>query len=272
MYTTALPWNITAKAGRFFADFGRIPKYHQDALPFVNFPLAVDRFIGGESQADGAEVYYLFPTPFFLRGTIGVMNKIGAENERIDNTKHRALSRFTYMSRLASYFDLTDNHSVEIGSSLAYTPSVRISGAGSGGYRALGGVDLTFRYQPLGSTLYQGLVWGSELFANSERFASDDSVKRRNAYGGYSYLEGKLNKNWSTGFLFDFAPNVDRPSERTFGYSPFLTWQISEFNRLRFQYSYLSNNFRADKDERGNQFYVQWTTVMGADVHGFRVR
>src|SRR5206468_504917 len=76
--TTALPWNLTAKGGRFFADFGRLPKYHQDALPFVNFPLAIERMIGGESQADGAELYYLFPTPFFLRATLGGMNKIGA--------------------------------------------------------------------------------------------------------------------------------------------------------------------------------------------------
>src|SRR5262245_54522593 len=26
--TTSLPWNLTAKAGRFFADFGRLPKNH----------------------------------------------------------------------------------------------------------------------------------------------------------------------------------------------------------------------------------------------------
>ncbi len=270
--TTALPWNLTAKGGRFFSDFGRLPKYHQDALPFVNFPLAIDRMIGGESQADGAELYYLFPTPFFLRATLGGMNKIGAENERVDNTKFRSESRFTYLGRLQSYFDLTDNHSIEVGSSLAYTPSVRISGDSSGSDRVLTGIDLTYRYQPLASTLYQGLVWGSELFTNSERVAVDDSAKRRRSYGGYSYAELKLNKNWSTGFLFDYAPVVDNPSHRTLGYSPFLTWQISEFNRLRFQYSHLSNNFRADKAENGNQFFLQWTTVMGVDIHGFRVR
>ena len=270
--TTALPWNLTAKGGRFFADFGRLPKYHQDALPFVNFPLAIERMIGGESQADGAELYYLFPTPFFLRATLGGMNKIGAENERVDNTKSRSWSQFTYMGRLSSYFDLTDNHSIELGSSLAYTPSVRISGDPSGSDRILSGVDMTFRYQPLASTLYQGLVWGSELFTNSERFPFDDGAKRRRGYGGYSYAELKLNKNWSTGFLFDYAPMVDNPSQRTLGYSPFLTWQISEFNRLRFQYSHLSNNFKADKAENGNQFFLQWTTVMGVDIHGFQIR
>jgi hypothetical protein len=270
--TTALPWNLTAKGGRFFADFGRLPKYHGDALPFVNFPLSIDRMIGGESQADGAELYYLFPTPFFLRATLGGMNKIGAENERVDNTKSRSWSRFTYLGRLQSYFDLTDNHSIEIGSSLAYSPSVRISGDPSGSNRVLSGIDLTYRYQPLASTLYQGLTWGSELYVNSERLPSDDVSKRQRSYGGYSYAELKLNKNWSTGFLLDYAPVVESPRQRTISYSPFLTWQISEFNRLRFQYSHLNNNFRADKAENGNQFFVQWTTVIGVDTHGFRVR
>jgi hypothetical protein len=285
--TTSLPWNLTAKGGRFFADFGRFPKYHPHELPFVNQPLSIQRMVGGESQADGAEVNYLFPTPFFLRATFGGYNKIGAENEQVDNLKPRAASRFTYLGRLNTYFDLTDNHSVELGTSLAYTPSVRLQGDASGGDRILGGVDLTYRYQPLASTVYQGFTWGSEFYNNSQRFPFDIEVpnpddpsilvtqtvgERRRSYGGYSYGELKLNKNWATGFLFDYAPIVDNPSQRTLSYSPYVTWYLSEFNRLRLQYSYLKNNFSADKAEKGNQFFVQWTTVIGAHTHGFLTR
>ena len=285
--TTSLPWNLTAKGGRFFADFGRFPKYHVHELPFVNQPLSIQRMVGGESQADGAEVNYLFPTPFFLRATFGGYNKIGADNEQVDNLKPRAASRFTYLGRLNTYFDLTDNHSVELGTSLAYTPSVRLQGDASGGDRILGGVDLTYRYQPLASTVYQGFTWGSEFYNNSQRFPFDIAVpdpndpsilvtqtvgERRRSYGGYSYAELKLNKNWATGFLFDYAPIVDNPSQRTLSYSPYVTWYLSEFNRLRFQYSYLKNNFSADKAEKGNQFFVQWTTVIGAHTHGFLTR
>ena len=271
--TTSLPWNLTAKGGRFFADFGRFPKAHVHELPFVNEPLSIDRMVGGESQADGAEVNYLFPTPFFLRATFGGYNKIGADNEQVSNLKPRSASQFTYLGRLNTYFDLTDNHSVELGSSLAYTPSVRLSGNPSGGDRILNGVDLTYRYQPLASTVYQGFTWGSEFYANSQRFAIDDVIaKRQQSYGGYTYGELRLNKDWSTGFLFDYAPIVDNPSQRTLSYSPYVTWNLSEFNRLRFQYSYLSNNFNADKALNGNQFFVQWTTVIGAHTHGFRDR
>ncbi len=168
--TTSLPYNLTAKGGRFLADFGRFPKYHEHELPFVNEPLSIERMVGGETQADGAELYYLFPTPFFMRATFGAMNKMGEGNDRIDNTVLRSGSQFTYLGRLNTYFDLTDNHSIELGTSLAYTPSVRLAGDASGGARMLNGVDLTYRYQPLGSSVYQGLTWGSEFYANSERF------------------------------------------------------------------------------------------------------
>ena len=198
---------------------------------------------------------------------------MGAENEQVDNARPRSASRFTYLSRLHTYFDLTDNHSIDLGTSLAYTPSVRLVGDSRGGDRILNGVDFTYRYQPLASSLYQGFTWGSEFYANSQRFPLDDlAAKRQQSYGGYSYGELSLNKNWSTGFLVDYAPVVDHPQQRTLSYSPFLTWHLSEFNRLRFQYSYLNNNFAADKTENGNQFFVQWTTVIGAHTHGFRGR
>ena len=271
--TSSLPWNLTAKGGRFFADFGRFSKIHDHELPFVNRPLSMERVIGGESQADGAELNYLFPTPFFLRATLGGYNKLGAENDRVDNTVSRAWSRFTFLSRLSTYLDLTDNHSVEVGSSLAYTPSVRVSGPTSRSERTLSGIDLTYRYQPLESVVYQGFTWGSEFFGNSECFDRAGSpCDRRVALGGYSYGELKLNKNWSTGFLFDYSPSIMSPGKKTIGYSPYLTWNISEFNRLRFQFTHADDHVREDKADGGNQFFLQWTTVIGAHTHGFLSR
>jgi hypothetical protein len=274
--TTSLPWNLTAKGGRFFADFGRLPKNHPHEYAFVNTPLSIERMVGGESKADGVEVNYLLPTPFFLRATLGGYNKIGEENDRVDDTKSRSWSRFTYLGRLNTYFDVTDNQSIELGSSFAYTPSARLSDT-FGSDRGLAGIDLTYRYQPLDSSLYQGVTWGSELFVNSEQrplTLEDDSIvgKRRRSVGGYTYGEVKLNKNWSTGFLFDYAPSIDEPAKKTKSYSPFLTWNLSEFNRLRFQYSYFDDKVREEKSERGHQFFLQWTTVIGAHTHGFRGR
>jgi hypothetical protein len=272
LVTTSLPWNLQARAGRFFADFGRLAKFHPHEYAFVNTPLSLERTVGGESQADGVELSYLFPTPFFLRGTIGGYNKIGAENDRVDNTKSRAWSRFTYLGRLQTYFDFSDNHSIELGSSLAFTPSVRIPSDPHGGNRTLSGLDVTYRYQPLGSTLHQGLTVGAEFFGNSERVERASGFRRRFAPGGYAYAEAKLTREWSAGFLYDNAPSLSSPDKKTIGYSPFVTWNLSEFNRLRFQYSYLDDHVREEKSERGNQVFLQWSTVLGSHTHGFRNR
>jgi hypothetical protein len=139
----------------------------------------------------------------------------------------------------------------------------------------------------LGSALYQGFTWGSELFVNSERqpfetevpsaddpdvFETQTLAKRRRSVGGYTYGELKLNRSWSTGFLFDYAPSIESPAKKTKSYSPFITWNLSEFNRLRFQYSYFDDKVREEKSERGHQFFLQWTTVLGSHTHGFRTR
>ena len=89
---------------------------------------------------------------------------------------------------------------------------------------------------------------------------------------GGTATPSKLNRNWSAGFLYDYAPSIDSPAKKTIGYSPYLTWNLSEFNRLRFQYSYFDDEVRAEKSERGNQFFLQWTTVLGSHTHGFRTR
>ena len=90
LVTTALPYNLTVKGGRFFADFGRLAHFHDDALPVVNRPIVLDRFIGGESRANGIEVNYILPIEQYVTLTAGMYNKIGAENAR---EKFRRLSK-----------------------------------------------------------------------------------------------------------------------------------------------------------------------------------
>ena len=85
--TTSLPYNLTVKGGRFFADFGRLSKFHDHDLPFVNRPTVLDEYVGGESQADGVEVSYLTPLSQYVTLTGGMYNKIGAENERVEQRR-----------------------------------------------------------------------------------------------------------------------------------------------------------------------------------------
>jgi DNA-binding protein YbaB len=306
--TTSLPYNLTVKGGRFFADFGRLSKFHDHDLPFVNRPIVLDNYVGGESQSDGVEVNYLVPMKQYLTLTGGWYNKMGASNDRVDNTVSRDLSQFTYLGRAATFFGLSDANSVDLGGSWAYTPDVSID---DGGSRNLVGVDLTYRYVPLSQATYHGLIWGTELLYNQEDrpvggfpstsaqaastslarslgvptlaaetrgspFALGSSTgaagtplvfKRRDSTGLYTYLEARLTQRYHPGFLFDYAQDIDHVAGYTTAYSPYLTVWLSEFQRLRLQYTRLE-----EPGNHENQFFLQWTVILGSHVHSFKDR
>jgi hypothetical protein len=307
--TTSLPYNLTLKGGRFFADFGRLSKFHDHDLPFVNRPIVLDTYVGGESQSDGVELNYLVPMKQYLTLTGGWYNKLGAANDRVNNAVSRDLSEFTYLGRAATFFSLTDANSIDLGGSWAYTPDVEID---KGASRTLAGVDLTYRYIPLGQSAYRGLVWGTELLYNQEDrpvggfptssataaatslarglggptlatgthgtpFALADPTsaaatsplvfKRRDATGLYTYLEARLSQRYYPGFLFDYAQDIDHVVGPTMAYSPYLTLWLSEFQRVRLQYTRLEQPGLHE-----NEFFLQWTVILGSHVHGFRDR
>ena len=275
--TTSLPYNLTAKGGRFFAEFGRLSKFHDHDLPFVNRPVALDRFIGGESQSDGAEVSWLSPLSQYLTLTLGAYNKLGADNQRVDNTVPRDMSKFTYLARPATFFSLNDSNSIDLGASYAYTPKVDtftqdgVEQLRNGKSRHLAGVDLTYRYTPLSQAQYRGLIWGTEALYNREDpNVGDDTTpvfRRRDAFSMYSYVEARLTRRYYPGFLFDLAQDPNRIQGETKAYSPYFTIWLSEFQRLRLQYTY-----NDEPQNHESQFFVQWTAVLGSHVHGFRDR
>jgi hypothetical protein len=270
LVTTALPGNLTVKGGRFFADFGRFSHWHDEALPFVNRPESLERFIGGESKAEGVETSWLAPMDQYLAVSVGVYNSMGAE--RFDDPGEfgtgkgqRSYSELTYLVHPSTYFDLTDTLNLELGGSLAAVPT--------DARRELYGVDVTLRHQPGTSEFYQGTVIGAEWLWNDEHFTdavtSDGSLVsgrfRRN--GGYAYFETFFNRRFSAGMRFDSAENPFGEKDLQLTYSAFLTWQPSEFQRLRFQWDDVG--IAGPNDQR---FTLQWTAFIGSHSHGFSAR
>src|SRR4051812_40349286 len=101
--TTGLPYSLTVRGGRVFAPFGRLPMWHDHELPMIYRPNSINLLVGAESQADGLDVNYLFPTPFYLEGYAGAYDKIGSSSIRADNAAARPFDRFTYLARLHGY-------------------------------------------------------------------------------------------------------------------------------------------------------------------------
>jgi hypothetical protein len=267
--TTALPWNFTVKGGRFFADVGRLPHWHNEALPFVNRPPSIERIIGGESISEGAEVSWLAPIEHFVQLTGGVYNTLGAENTEGVNEDgffgRRDFSELSVLGRAQTYFDLTDSLNVELGGSWVGVPHEN--------ERNLWGADVTLRHQPGTGGFYQGLVWGSEWLWNRQRFTErdDDGVvvarTRDHRQGGYTYAEAFFGRRFSAGARFDYSEAIDGDPDLAKTVSPFITWMPSEFQRLRLQFDDTWG------DEQTNQrFTLQWTAFIGSHSHGFAQR
>jgi hypothetical protein len=279
LVTTSLPWNLTLKGGRFFADFGRLSKFHDHDLPFVNRPPVLDQYVGGESQADGVEFSYLVPLQQFLNLTLGAYNKMGADNDQVSNEVPRAFNRFTYLAHPATFIALNDSNSIDVGANLAWTPKVDTYTApndvlaGDGQARYLTDFDITYRYIPLSQSTYHGLTWGTEVLFNSEDWnvAGKEALvpvfQRETAWGLYSYVEPKLTRVFYPGFMFNYNQAISRTVGGTTTYSPYLTIWVSEFQRVRLQYTYFSA-----PDDHQSQFFLQWTAILGSHVHGFRER
>lgn len=280
LQTTALPYNLTVTGGRLFASFGRLAHFHDHELPVVERPRSLDTFIGGETQADGVEASYLFPTPFYLTATAGAYNKLGADNARADNAVARAMNNFTYLGRLAAYTDLGDDHSVELGLTEAWTPKRFVNETAVPGistrkntWRSLAGADLTYRYQPSASGVLRGALWGTEVMQNNERrfdSATNLPTDRVRSYAGFSYVELKLGRHWRPGVMVDLTEDLDRARTLTRTFTGFVTYDATEFQRLRLAYSRTSDNRPTGRGS--DTVALQWTGVFGKHVHGFRDR
>lgn len=277
--TTSLPYNLTVRGGRLFADFGRLAHFHDHELPVIDRPRSLDSYIGGETRADGLEASVLFPMDTYLNATFGAYDKMGAGNARQDPAGSRSGYEFTYLSRLHAYFDLTDNHSVDLGISEAWTPKRFMSDTAGLGintfkntWRTLTGMDLTYRYVPVSGGVYRNIIWGTEALVNNERRFSANNLPtdRVRAFAGYSYVQFKLGLHWRPGVMVDMTEDQDTARSITKTYTGFLTYDVTEFQRLRATYARAINNVpgRLKSDTVG----LQWTGILGHHVHGFRDR
>ena len=284
--TTSLPWNLTLKAGIFFGEFGRLSYIHDHELPFVNRPLVLDNYIGGESKTDGVQLNFLLPIPHYVSLTVGAGDQFGDTPNAVGNFRH--FDELNFWGRASTYFDLTPDVSLETGVSGLWTPSEEDRGGvfvqpdGSiltERRRLVVGADLMVRYQPLRNNQFQSLTWGTELLYSDNRYLDNPTgipggpVFNRDvgSFGLYSYLAYKLHRQWIVGCLFDWMENPQNNADKTSAYSAWITWAISHWNQLRLQYTYTTHNALSGL-KNDNAIYLQWAWIIGSHAHGWQER
>ena len=281
--TTSLPWNLTAKAGRFFAEFGRLSYLHPHELPFVNRPLVLDQYVGGESKTNGVQINYLLPVPHYVSLTVGAGTQFG-DLPNYSGT-YRSFNNLNFFGRLSTYFDITPNISVEPGISALWNPSTYDRGgvflaSDNSLYtereRRLFGADLRVSYRPLSNNRFQSLTWGTEVLYSRNRYdvlspSGDTSGHTVGAYGLYSYLIYKFHRQWTAGIQYEWVQNALNKYDATSAYSAQITWALSHWNQLRLQYTRTEPNASSALSPN-NAIYLQWAWIIGSHAHGWAQR
>jgi len=281
--TTSLPWNLQVKAGRFFGEFGRLSYIHDHELPFVNRPLVLDQYVGGESKTDGVQLNYLLPISHYVSLTAGAGTQFGDTPNNVGG--FRSANNLNYFGRASTYFDLTPNISFEPGLSGMWNPNTidrfgpQVQPDGSiftERQRRMVGADITFAYKPLRNNEFKTLTWGTEVLYSNNRYdviSSDGALSTKTvpSYGLYSYLAYKFSREWTVGTMFEWVENLYNNEGRTSAYSGWLTWAPSHWNQLRLQYTHTNNNV-ATGLQNNDAVYLQWAWIIGSHAHGWQQR
>jgi hypothetical protein len=251
----------------------------------VNRPLALDQYIGGESQSDGFQFNWLVPLPQYLSLTGGAGDHFGADYPRNEVGDFRHLNALNYWGRLSSYFDLTQDWEVELGVSGLLNPATDpgIASMQDGDSlmeteRRLAGADFSLKWAPLRNNQFQSLTWGNEVLLSDNRYTGsiptvssipvDTTIE---SWGLYSYLTWKFTREWSAGFLFNWVENAMDSKDRTAEYSPCITWAMSHWNQVRLEYTYTRHNDISGLPDN-HAVYLQWAWIIGAHAHGWQQR
>ena len=295
LQTTSLPGNLEVKAGRFFGEFGRLEYIHDHELPFVNRPLALDQYIGGESRTDGLQINWLVPVEHYISLTLGVGDQFGGDNPPnfVGETRHG--SGLNYWGRLSTSFDLTSDISLEPGISGLWNPRTvaqwdpALNASGSNPFpmvdgntytereRRLAGVDLVLSWKPLRNNQFQTITWGTEVLYSDNHYDIMDPLGNAlpgvtvGSYGLYSYVTYKFHRQWTAGVQYEWMEDMANKQAKTSAYSANLTWALSHWNQLRLQYTYTDPN-AATGFQSDNAVYLQWAWIIGSHAHGWQQR
>ncbi len=292
LQTTALPGNLEVKAGRFFGEFGRLGYIHDHELPFVNRPLVLAQYIGGESRTDGLQINWLVPAEHYISLTLGAGDQFGGDNPPNFAGDTRRSSGLNYWGRLSTYFDLTPNLSLEPGISGLWNsetvaqwapdpanPAFPTDIAGNTfteRERRLVGADLMLSWKPLRNNQFQTVTWGTEVLYSDNRYdvgPSGGPVSKQSvsSHGLYSYLIYKWHRQWSGGVQYEWLEDMVNKQAKTSAESANITWALSHWNQMRLQYTHTDNN-AATRLRPDDAVYLQWAWIIGAHAHGWQQR
>jgi len=245
--TLSLPKGLQIKAGKFLLPFGRQNSKHLEQWNFVNAPLISKYLWGPEGLNElGAEIAYTFPTPFFLQLQGTFSNGVNEESFGGERKKD-----FLYQGRLTTSFDPNEKWILLLGTSGAWGFNSELAGA----FTQIYGGDLLIRYKP---SSYRALTLQAEYLFRDRELAAGKVLDG----GGYAFVDYQFAKRWHAGLRYDQVGWPEGLVAKEFRISPAVTFNPTEFSRLRLQYDFS----KVTSQEANHAVTLQLQYVMGS--HG----
>ena len=277
--TTALPYGLTLKAGRYFSGIGYLNEQHAHTWDFVDNPLAYQAFLGNQFGDDGVQLKWLAPTDLFLEvGTEYGRGRIADTTGR-DKNGGSAGSIFAHVGG-----DIGVNSSWRAG--LSYL-TVSTENRQSNDLDAAGAyvanrftgtsqvwiADAVWKWAPNGNSNNTSFkLQGEYLHRNEDGSLNTDNYSA--SQDGW-YVQGvyKFLPYWRTGLRYDQLNSgsvdygVNSANLTNTAYDPkrvsaMLDYNPSEFSRIRLQLS----QDKSRQEATDNQVFIQYQMSLGA--HG----
>ncbi|MBI3469680.1 MAG: hypothetical protein HY000_42320 [Planctomycetes bacterium] len=273
-----------AKVGIFRMAFGAVNLVDGHDLPTVDRPIALQNFVGAEGLIrPGISLSKSFELPgkTFGEWIIEVVNG-QARGGELDPLPFTGLDNPLVLTRFKTFreFDkpcecdptrwwtpwisCVGRSDLELGATAAYTARF-YAPTHEDLFSFVEGLDLTWKgYDPRPNS-YRSYLLQAELVA-SEIELDPDTV--RCGIGAYLLGQMRLNRNWFVGLRGDAVQLPDVRGHQ-FAVTPFVSYFLSEFNRVRLQYQFLTQDaIPGQRDDvgaaDGHTLWLQWVWAIGA--------
>lgn len=239
-----IDWNglipsLTVRAGKFLQNFGVINRWHMPSLDQFDNPLAATELLGGKINQTGLSLHWVMP-PLWASGNELILEATNGQNPKLFSGDAFDVIPCG-LARLLSYYDIGKSAYLNFGlSGMAGQNNKYHDEEGNNETRKatlVGGADLTLLYEPLSTAHHRSLLLRSEFYYVNRELQDNTTI---DAWGFYSYLEGRLSRRLYAGTRLDYTQPFEAGNRGEYVWQlvPYFTFLQSPWVKLRLQYNY----------------------------------
>ena len=293
--TTALPYGIGIRGGRFLSDIGYLNNQHLHSDTFAERPVAYRNLLGSHFYDDGVRLNWVAPTPIFLNVFTEVLSGASLKVGEDEHDEHSS-DIGVYTAGIEIGGDIATDHSWQFGASVLMNeygqqhiePVIGVApdhdhdhdahdehahGAAFGA-ETMYVLDATYKWAPNGNYKYESLTLAAEYLNGSDAF--EDFAAPGDNTGGYLSAAYRFGGQWSIGAMYSefqgyefHGLELDAMGQLEAEFDKVrvketqlaLTWHPSHFSNIRLYAT--RQQLTMDEQETTNVVGISFNTALG---------